>query len=101
MGRGLPAAAWYDRPYCGAALRTSFGYRGDIEIVPAHGALPAEVYRSRFIIGATNVPGVLEIDRLAAGTIVVDDSFPHCFDLDSAVSRMSSRGDVLLVDGGL
>jgi amino acid adenylation domain-containing protein len=82
-------------------LRTSFGYRGDIEIVPAHGAAPAEVYRSRFIIGATNVPGVLEIDRLTAGTIVVDDSFPHCFDLDSAVSRMSSRGDVLLVDGGL
>jgi amino acid adenylation domain-containing protein len=82
-------------------IRTAFGYRGEIDIVSAHGTVPPEVYRSKFIIGATNVPGVLEIDRLAPGTIVVDDSFPHCFDLDRAISRMSSRGDVLLVDGGL
>ena len=82
-------------------LHTAFGYCGDIEIVSAHGAVPAEVYRSKFILGATNVPGVLEIDRLSPGTIVVDDSFPHCFDLDRAIGRMSSRGDVLLVDGGL
>jgi predicted amino acid dehydrogenase len=82
-------------------IRTAFGYRGDIDIVMAHGTVPAEVYRSKFIIGATNVPGVLEIDRLAPGTIVVDDSFPHCFDLDRGISRMASRGDVLLVDGGL
>ena len=82
-------------------LRTTFRYRGDIEIVSAHGTVPAEVYRSMFIIGATNVPGVLEIDRLTPGTIVVDDSFPHCFDLEEAIGRMLSRGDVLLVDGGL
>ena len=47
------------------------------------------------------MPGVLEIDRLAPGTIVVDDSFPHCFDLEQAIGRMASRGVVLLVDGGL
>jgi predicted amino acid dehydrogenase len=82
-------------------IRTNFGYRGDIEIVAAQGTVPADVYRSTFIIGATNVPGVLEIDRLAPGTIVVDDSFPHCFDLEQAIGRMASRGDVLLVDGGL
>jgi predicted amino acid dehydrogenase len=82
-------------------LRTASGYRGDVEVVSAHGTVPAAVYRSRFIIGATNVPGVLEIDRLAPGTIVVDDSFPHCFDLDQAIGRMASRGDVLVVDGGL
>jgi predicted amino acid dehydrogenase len=77
------------------------GYRGEIEIVSAHGMVPPEVYRAKFIIGATNVPGVLEVDRLAPGTIVVDDSFPHCFDLEEAIGRMASRGDVLLVDGGL
>jgi predicted amino acid dehydrogenase len=82
-------------------IRTTFGYCGDIEIVAAHGPVPAEVYRSKFVIGATNVPGVLEVDRLGPGTIVVDDSFPHCFDPERAISRMSSHGDVLLVDGGL
>ena len=81
-------------------IRTDFGYRGDIEIVSATGAVPGEVYRSRFIIGATNVPGVLDVDRLAPGAIVVDDSFPRCFDLERALGRMSSRSDVLLVDGG-
>jgi hypothetical protein len=82
-------------------LRAAFGYRGEIEIVAAQGAVPPEVYQSQFIIGATNVPGVLEIDRLAPGTIVVDDSFPHCFDLDRGIGRMALHGDVLLVDGGL
>jgi hypothetical protein len=82
-------------------IRTDFGHRGDIEIVSAQGSVPAEVYRSRFIIGATNVRGVVDVERLAPGTVVVDDSFPHCFDLDRAIGRMSSRGDVLLVDGGL
>ena len=38
---------------------------------------------------------------LAAGTIVVDDSFPNCFDSDLAIHRMTSQKDVLLVDGGL
>ena len=51
-------------------------------------------------IGATNMRGVLDVKQLAAGTIVVDDSFPHCFDTGLALQRMKSRSDVLLVDGG-
>jgi len=47
------------------------------------------------------MPGVLEVGRLASGTIVVDDSFPHCFDSELAVGRMTRQGDVLLVEGGL
>jgi amino acid adenylation domain-containing protein len=82
-------------------IRTNFGYCGNIEIAAAPGAVPDEVYQSRFIIGATNVPGVLEIERLAPGTIVIDDSFPHCFDLDKAIDRTRSRGDILPLDGGL
>jgi predicted amino acid dehydrogenase len=82
-------------------IRTEFGYGGGIEIAAAPGVVPDEVYGSRFIIGATNVPGVLEIERLAPGTIVIDDSFPHCFDVDKAIDRARSRGDVLPVEGGL
>jgi hypothetical protein len=82
-------------------IRTEFGYEGKIEIVSASSTVPDEVYRSRFIIGATNAPGVLDVERLSAGTIVVDDSFPHCFETDRAIGRMASRGDVLLVEGGL
>jgi amino acid adenylation domain-containing protein len=80
--------------------RPAFATRGDVEIVCASDRLADEVYGSRFIVGATNSPGLLDIERLRPGTIVVDDSSPYCFDLAHAIRRMSVRGDVLLVDGG-
>jgi len=84
-----------------AELRSMHGYSGEIHLVHSTPAAPMEVYRNRFIIAAASVRGVLDVDRLEPGTIVVDDSFPHCFDTEKAISRMTSRGDVLLVDGGL
>jgi hypothetical protein len=54
------------------------------------------------IVAATSSgPGTLDVDRLKPGTILVDDSFPHCFDPEDAIRRMQRDGDVLLVDGGL
>src|SRR5262249_48027038 len=41
-------------------IRMEFGYEGQIGIVSASSTVPDEVYRSRFIIGATNAPGVLD-----------------------------------------
>jgi hypothetical protein len=60
------------------------------------------VYEADLVLGAISaeVP-VLDIDRLRPGTIVVDDSFPHCFDPGTAGRRMAERGDVLVVGGGL
>jgi len=81
-------------------IRSAFGYRGALDVVLAAGSVPPEIYQCRLIIGATNMPGVLDVKRLAAGTIVVDDSFPHCFDSELAIHRMTSQKDVLLVDGG-
>ena len=42
----------------------------------------------------------VDVAALAAGTIVVDDSFPRAFDDDAARERMERVGDVLLVGGG-
>jgi hypothetical protein len=81
-------------------VRSVLGYRGKTEIALSAGTAPPEVYRCGFIIGATNMRGILDVKQLAAGTIVVDDSFPHCFDTELAIQRMASRSDVLLVDGG-
>ncbi|HWS36193.1 MAG TPA: amino acid adenylation domain-containing protein [Actinoplanes sp.] len=63
---------------------------------------PDAVYRADVIVAATSGgPGTLDVDRLKPGTILVDDSFPHCFDTARALTRMRERGDVLIVGGGL
>ncbi|MFJ7041977.1 SDR family NAD(P)-dependent oxidoreductase [Streptomyces sp. NPDC101112] len=65
--------------------------------------LPAELYEDADVV-VTAVSGptaLLDVDRLRPGTIVVDDSFPHCFDTARALDRMRRERDVLLVGGGL
>ena len=82
-----------------AALRAD-GYRGPVEIAAA--GTPDAVYRADVIVAATSGgPGTLDVDRLRPGTLVVDDSFPHCFDTTRALARMRDHGDVLVVGGGL
>ncbi|MFD9038572.1 amino acid adenylation domain-containing protein [Streptomyces bottropensis] len=66
--------------------------------------LPAEFYESADVVVAAVGGGpttLVDVDRLRPGTIVVDDSFPHCFDTGRALERMRSRRDVLIVGGGL
>ncbi|MEV0898229.1 amino acid adenylation domain-containing protein [Actinoplanes sp. NPDC049802] len=63
---------------------------------------PEGVYPAGVIVAATSGgPTTLDVDRLRPGTILVDDSFPHCFDTGRALARMRERGDVLIVGGGL
>ncbi|WP_430790757.1 amino acid adenylation domain-containing protein [Actinoplanes sp. G11-F43] len=63
---------------------------------------PEAIYRADVIIAATSGgPSTVDVDRLKPGTILVDDSFPHCFDTAKAMARMRERGDVLIVGGGL
>jgi hypothetical protein len=82
-------------------LRDSLGYRGPIEIAESGSSLPQRVYEAGMIVGATSTPDVVDVERLAPGTIAVDDSFPPCFDTDRAVARMEGPGDVLLAGAGL
>jgi predicted amino acid dehydrogenase len=84
-----------------AAEAADGGFRGETIIACAGARLSEDVYRASFIVGATNAPGLLAVDQLARGTIVVDDSFPHCFDVTNAMARMATQRDVLLVEGGL
>ncbi|WP_066366924.1 hybrid non-ribosomal peptide synthetase/type I polyketide synthase [Herbidospora mongoliensis] len=56
------------------------------------------VYEADLIVTAVSSHGiVVDVDRLRPGTIVVDDSFPHCFD----VAKALAREDVMVVGGGL
>ncbi|MFE3387621.1 amino acid adenylation domain-containing protein [Streptomyces anulatus] len=73
-----------------------------VEVVESGQGLPDAVYDARLIVAAVSGGGALmDIDRLAPGTTVVDDSFPHCFDTSRAIGRMDRAKDVLVVGGGL
>ncbi len=75
-------------------------YNGEIEILFSNPYPPAEFYESRFIIGAANVPDILMIDNLKPGSILIDDSGPHCFNLGAAVRRIQEKSDILITEGG-
>ncbi len=83
-------------------LREELGFKGRIEIIEAQaGVVPEAFYRSRTIVGATNVPGILQVKSLLPGTVIVDDSAPHCFDSEDAMARIREQGDLLVTEGGL
>ncbi len=69
------------------------GYRGEVRLLASRREVPAELYDASLIVGATNVADILDIDRVAPGTIVVDDSAPHVFDSEAALRRFDERGE--------
>ena len=77
------------------------GYTGDIELVLSQGTVPSCFYDATVIVGATNLPDCLDVSCINRGTIVVDDSIPHCFNVDLAKRRMAEKKDVLFTEGGM
>lgn len=62
--------------------------------------LPDEAYQASVIIGAANIPNIVDIDSLEPGTILIDYSIPRCFSREKAIKRLESRQDILFSDGG-
>jgi hypothetical protein len=76
------------------------GYEGEITIAKASGCLPEEVYAASLIIGATSVPGIIDVAKLKPGTLLVDYSFPNAFNPIEAIQRLEKDGDILFTTGG-
>jgi acyl transferase domain-containing protein/acyl-CoA synthetase (AMP-forming)/AMP-acid ligase II/acyl carrier protein len=72
-----------------------------VRVVESGDQLPDEFYEASLIIGATNAPGVVDIARVKPGTILVDDSAPHCFTTEPAVRRFEESKDILFTEGGM
>jgi amino acid adenylation domain-containing protein len=77
------------------------GYKGAIRIIETEKDVPPAFYDASLIVGATNVTDVLDVERLRPGTLIVDDSGPHCFPPGPAIERFQQRGDILMTEGGL
>ncbi len=78
-----------------------FGYCGSIQIVGSGVRVPSEFYENSLIIGATNVPEVIDIKLAKPGTIIVDDSAPHCFSVEDAIRRFEKHVDIIFTEGGV
>ncbi|GMA87296.1 hypothetical protein GCM10025868_25460 [Angustibacter aerolatus] len=64
-----------------------------VTVHPARaGSVPSSVYDATTVVGATNVGDVLDVDRLRPGCLVVDDSWPRCFDVDRLHAREPAVG---------
>ncbi|MFC5673252.1 amino acid adenylation domain-containing protein [Streptomyces incanus] len=72
------------------------------EVVESERVLPEAVHGADLLVTAVSgAAAVLDVGRLRPGAIVVDDSFPHCFDTERALARMREQKDVLVLGGGL
>ncbi|HEY7414244.1 MAG TPA: amino acid adenylation domain-containing protein, partial [Ktedonobacteraceae bacterium] len=74
-------------------------FLGDISIATSEKA--AELHQATLIIGATNVPDLISVAKLQPGTMIVDDSAPHCFKIKEAIQRFEEQGDILFTEGGM
>lgn len=79
----------------------SCGFNGKVEIIASHADVPPEFYKSTLVIGAASVKNILDVWELKPGTIIVDDSAPHCFDTGQAFMRLESQADILFTEGGI
>jgi hypothetical protein len=77
------------------------GFRGNVQVVTSTTGVPSAMYKATLIVGATNAPEVLDILRVPPGTIIVDDSAPHCFNPALAVQRFRAHADILFTEGGV
>ncbi|TDC74326.1 hypothetical protein E1283_16140, partial [Streptomyces hainanensis] len=84
-----------------AELRAE-GLAGSVATAESTPGLPDAGYEADVLVTAVSgTTAVLDVERLRPGTVVVDDSFPHCFDTAAALARMRRRHDVLILGGGL
>jgi len=81
-------------------LKEELGFKNEINTVVSKGLnLPDEIYDSSLIIGAINIPDIIDVNKLQAGTLIIDDVWTNCYSKDKAIDRFKNDGDILFNDG--
>ncbi|MGD1807084.1 hypothetical protein ACP6PL_16845 [Dapis sp. BLCC M126] len=80
-------------------LVQKFGFKGQINLALSKTTVPEQIYDATLIVGATNVANVLDIMQVKPGTLIVDDSDPHCFSEEQAIQRFQEQEDILFSEG--
>ena len=59
------------------------------------------VYNSRYLFSATSAADIIDVDQVLPGTLLVDDSQPHCWSRERAFTRVQRQGDIIPCEAGL
>ncbi|MDQ6672793.1 MAG: hypothetical protein M3069_18960 [Chloroflexota bacterium] len=86
-----------------AAELATAGIDTRIELTNRDGQLSqaSACYDARFLISAVSTPEVIDIQRVAPGTVLVDDSQPNCWSREAAWRRVVQSGDIAPCEAGL
>lgn len=79
-------------------METGLGFRGRVRLLRLQAAIPPELYDASVIIGPTNVPALLDVASVKAGTLLVGTS---CVDREALVKRFREQEDLLFTTGGV
>ncbi len=80
-------------------LKKELHFHGMVRSITATQKIPDEFYAATLIIGATNVPNILDVEKMKPGTLIVNDSGRTCFSLNAAIQRLESQKDILFTEG--
>lgn len=76
-------------------------YAGELRVEPSGAKVPDSFYEATLMISATDSPALLDVARLAPGTLLLTDSGRYGFPVEPALSRLHTAGDLLLTEGDL
>jgi len=84
-------------------LSVDLGFRGSVKIAISSSSelLPSEIYNSTLMVCTTNVPEIIDIQRVKAGTLIVDYYHPHSFSFKKAIERFEKQKDIFFTKGGV
>jgi predicted amino acid dehydrogenase len=91
--------AWLDQ--VAREVVDDLGFRGPVAVAAPGRELPPQIHESGLIVGATNVADILSVRAVKPGTVIVDDSAPHCFSAVDAIKRFEAERDILFTEGGV
>jgi hypothetical protein len=82
-------------------IRVLHGFSGRVRVIASDRKVPEDFHMASLIVAATNAAEILSVERLRPGTLIVDDSAPHCFATADAIRRLEERKDLLFTEGGM
>ncbi len=74
-----------------------------VDLTDRDGQLPSDslCYDAQFLISAVSTPNVIDIERVAPQTVLVDDSQPNCWSREQAWRRVNRSADIAPCEAGL